>query len=170
MKSDLKYEKENIELRRGKVLELDAQGYSQHDIATILNVSVGLVNSDLQIIRAQAKENIRLYIEEKLPEEYNKVLAGLNSILKESWGISSSTADNREKISALELAQKCYNAKLDLLTNVTVVEDVIKFVNKGKEVKEKDHQSADFSSTSQDYDGTQEIKQEQEEDVNREQY
>jgi hypothetical protein len=89
----LKYEKENIELRRGKVLELDADGFSQHDIATRLNCSVGLINSDLQYIRAQAKENIRLYIEDKLPEEYNKCLVGLNSTIRESRIIKERTED-----------------------------------------------------------------------------
>lgn len=79
MKSDLKYEKEYIVLRRGKVLELDAHGYSQHDIAKILNVSIGLVNGDHKHIRQQTKESIKLYIDEKLPEEYQKCLSGFYS-------------------------------------------------------------------------------------------
>lgn len=93
-------------------------------------VSLGLVNSDLQYIRQQARENIRLYIHEKLPEEYGKCLTGLNSILKESWQLSSKTEDGREKIQALSLAKQCYDAKLDLLTNVDVVEDIIRFMQR----------------------------------------
>jgi hypothetical protein len=178
---NLKYEKENIELRRGKVLELDARGYSQHDISKVLNVSIGLVNSDLKIIREQARENIRLYINERLPEEYNKCLLGLNSILKESWTLSYKTDDTREKIQALSLAKQCYDAKLDLLTNVDVVEDVIKFIDKGKPkpasnngqtVEPLTQQEADLSSESKDPDSTnEELEQEEEdpeEDANRE--
>jgi hypothetical protein len=59
----LKYEKENIELRRGKVLELDAQGYSQHDIAAKLNVSVGLVNGDLKNIREHDRPGFNAMID-----------------------------------------------------------------------------------------------------------
>jgi hypothetical protein len=135
MSTDLKYEKRNIELRRGKVLELSAQGYNQTEISKMLNVSEGLISIDMQFIRAQAKESIRSYIDERLPEEYNKCLVGLSSILKESWTLSANAVDNGEKIAALRLAKDCLNAKLDLLTNVTVVEDVIKFVNKEKETK-----------------------------------
>ena len=94
MKSDLKYEKENIVLPRDNVLELDAHGYSQHDIAKILNVSIGLVNGDLKHIRQQTKESIKLCID----EEYQKCQSGLNSILKESWTISYKTEVNREKM------------------------------------------------------------------------
>ena len=43
---------------------------SQRDIAQILQVSSGTINKDLSILREQAKSNIKLYIEERLPEEY----------------------------------------------------------------------------------------------------
>jgi hypothetical protein len=154
MSRDLKYEKENIELRRGRVSVLSAQGYSQHDIAKTLNVSIGLVNSDLQYIREQARQSIKLYINEKLPEEYNACLTGLNSILKESWLLSSNTTNIGDKIRALSLAKECYDAKLDLLTNVDVVEDIIRFINKDKEQKR-------FSKTSSASE-EEETKEEQE--------
>jgi hypothetical protein len=40
------------------------------------------------------------------------------------------TEDKREKIQALSLAKECYSMKLDLLTNATVVDDAINFVEK----------------------------------------
>jgi hypothetical protein len=39
-------------------------------------------------VRQQAKESITRYVDERLPEEYEKCLVGLNSILKEAWNIS----------------------------------------------------------------------------------
>jgi hypothetical protein len=63
-----------------------------------------------------------------LPEEYEKCLVGLSSILKEAWNTATSTEDKREKIQALSLAMECYSMKLDLLTNATVVEEAIRFV------------------------------------------
>jgi hypothetical protein len=136
-KSPLKYEKENIELRRDRVGILDAQCYSQHYIATKLNVSVGLVNSDLQYIRAHAKENIRKLIDERLPHEYNRTLLGLDSILNESLVIKENATDNNERLKALSLAKECYNSRLEMLTNPDVVQDIVRLANKGKEQEQQ---------------------------------
>jgi hypothetical protein len=63
-----------IEWRRSKVAELNSQGHSQPEISRILQVSIGTVNRDLSILKRQAKENIKRYIDERLPEEYEKSL------------------------------------------------------------------------------------------------
>ena len=75
---------ERLEWRRNKVLELSSEGHSQPEIATILQVGLGTVNRDLSYLRSQAKDNIKKYIDERLPEEYEKCLVGLNSIVKEA--------------------------------------------------------------------------------------
>ncbi|MFL6358102.1 MAG: helix-turn-helix transcriptional regulator [Nitrososphaeraceae archaeon] len=122
-------EKDRIDWRRGKVHELSSQGYSQREIAQILQISNGTVNRDLSILRQQAKTNIKKYIDEILPEEYEKCLVGLNAITREAWNTTQQTEDKREKIHALSLAKECYSMKLDLLTNATVVDDAIRFVS-----------------------------------------
>src|SRR5918995_2171840 len=122
-----------IEWRRSKVAELDSQGHNQPEIARILQVSIGTVNRDLSILRQQAKENIKRYIDERLPEEYEKCLVGLTAIPKEARTTSQQTEDKREKIQALSLAKECYSMKLDLLTNAKVVDDAIRFVSKSKD-------------------------------------
>jgi DNA-binding NarL/FixJ family response regulator len=73
-------EKDRIDWRRSKVQELSSQGYSQREIAQVLQISNGTVNKDLSILRQQAKTNIKRYIDERLPEEYEKCLVGLNVI------------------------------------------------------------------------------------------
>jgi hypothetical protein len=118
-----------IEWRRSKVAELDSQGHTQPEIARILQVSIGTVNRDLSILRQQAKLNIKRYIDERLPEEYEKCLVGLTTITKEAWNTANTTEDKRERIQALSLAKECYSMKLDLLTNATVVDDAIRFVS-----------------------------------------
>jgi hypothetical protein len=122
-------EQQSIQWRRDKVQELSSQGNSQRDIAKILQVGIGTVNRDIQYLRQQAKDNIRKYIDERLPEEYEKCLVGVTSILKEAWNTATTTEDKREKIQALSLAKDCYSMKLDLLTNATVVDDAIRFVS-----------------------------------------
>ena len=57
-----------------------------------------------------------------------KRFVGLNTIL-ERHGIYRSKRDRKyEKIKALNLAKDCYSMKLELLTNATVVDDAIRFV------------------------------------------
>jgi predicted transcriptional regulator len=134
-----KQEKEGsrIDWRRSKVQELSSQGHSQREIAQILQVSNGTVNRDLSYLRQQAKENIRRYIDERLPEEYEKCLVGLTAILREAWNTSQQTEDRREKIQALSLAKECYSMKLDLLTNAVVVDDAIRFVSEKSKSSDK---------------------------------
>jgi hypothetical protein len=119
-----------VEWRRAKVLELMSKGETnQSEIARILHVDRSIVCRDAAYLRQQAKENITRYVNERLPEEYEKCLAGLNSILKEAWNMSQ-TDDNvkSDKIKALALVKECYAMKLELLTNATVVDDAIRFV------------------------------------------
>jgi DNA-binding Lrp family transcriptional regulator len=130
-------EKDRIDWRRGKVQQLNSQGYSQREIAQILQISNGTVNRDLSYLRQQGKTNIKKYIDERLPEEYEKCLVGLTAILREAWNTAENTEDKREKIQALSLAKECYSMKLDLLTNATVVDDAIRFVSEKSKEKLK---------------------------------
>src|SRR5919204_1624622 len=124
----------SLEWRRNKVQELASQGYNQSEISRILQISQPTINRDIAYLRQQAKENIKRYIDERLPEEYEKCLVGLNAITKEACDTSQQTEDKREKIQALSLAKDCYSMKMDLLTNATVVDDAIRFVSqKSKE-------------------------------------
>ena len=97
-------------------------------------------------LRLQAKSNIKKYIDEKLPEEYEKCLVGITTILREAWNTSQQTEDRREKIQALSLAKECYSMKLDLLTNATVVDDAIRFVSESEKSKDKDKEEQVKSS------------------------
>jgi len=138
-KKDLK--DDAIDLRRDRVLELTSQGYSQRQIANVLQGGHSTVRNDVTFLRQKAKENIKSYVDERLPEEYGKCLVGITTILREAWTTSRRAQDNKERIQALSLAKECYSTKLDLLTNATVVSDAIRFVsehNNKKEVEEKD--------------------------------
>jgi hypothetical protein len=146
------------------VQELCSKGYSQRDIAQVLQVGLATVNRDISYLRDQAKTNIKRYLDERLPEEYEKNLVGLTAILREAWNTSQQTEDKREKIQALSLAKECYSMKLDLLTNATVVNDAIRFVSNKSNEKQKTSDSGnedDNESKEPDYD-EQEEKQEEE--------
>jgi IS30 family transposase len=163
-------EKDRIEWRRSKIQELSSKGHSQREIAQILQVSNGTVNRDLAILRQQAKANIKRYIDERLPEEYEKCLVGLNAITREAWNTAANTEDKREKIQALSLVKECYSMKLELLTNATVVDDAISFVFQKSKEKEKLESSLDINeeekeSKEADYDEDNgHVEEEQEEE------
>jgi Trp repressor protein len=135
-------EQQHIQWRRDKVQELCSKGYSQREISQTLQVGVATVNRDISYLRQQAKANITKYIDERLPEEYEKCLVGLNAITKEAWNTAHDPEYKKEKIQALSLAKECYSMKMDLLTNATVVDDAIRFVSlKSKEKGESTHSS-----------------------------
>jgi predicted transcriptional regulator len=109
----------SIGWRRSKVQELLVKGYNHYEIASILQVSRPTITRDVRYLSECAKQNVKKYIEERLPEEYEKCFVGLTVITKEAWNTSQQTEDKRKKILALSLAKECYSMKLDLLTNVT---------------------------------------------------
>ena len=128
LSSAMEQQNQQVQWRRDKVQELCSKGYSQREISHMLQVGLATVNRDISYLRDQAKDNIKKYIDERLPEEYEKCLVGLNAITREAWNTVQSTEDKREKIQALSLAKDCYSMKMDLLTNATVVDDAIRFV------------------------------------------
>src|SRR3954471_16559855 len=93
-------QEQQLQWRRDKVQELSSQGYSQREISQVLQVGLATVNRDISHLRNQAKTNIKRYIDERLPEEYEKCLVGLNAITKEVWNTAQNTEDKREKIQA----------------------------------------------------------------------
>ena len=122
---------QQVEWRRHQVLESSSKGYSQSEIARTLQIDRSIISRDCSYLREQSKQNIRKYIDERLPEEYEKCLVGISSILKEAWNTANSQ-DGKDKLHALSLAKDCYSMKLELLTNATIVEDALKFVDRNK--------------------------------------
>jgi hypothetical protein len=128
------------------VLELSSQGNSQPEISRTLQISLGTVNKDLSYLRQLAQENLKTHIQQKLPEEYQRCLTGMNQVLKLSWQIANNntsnqngqdhndnintitTGDDRTRLQALSLINDCYKYIMDLTTNGVVITEAIKFV------------------------------------------
>jgi hypothetical protein len=122
----------SIEWRRSKVLELSSQGYSQIEIATDLQIDKSVICRDLVYLRQQANENLKTYIHDKLPKEYQNCMTGINQVLKICWefvnktksvknddGQTVTTTDNKTVLQALALINDCNKYKMDLPTNDT---------------------------------------------------
>jgi Trp operon repressor len=76
-------EHQQVQRRRDKVQELCSKGYSQREISHMLQVELATANRDISYLRNEAKANIKKYIDERLPEEYEKCLVGPNAITKD---------------------------------------------------------------------------------------
>jgi predicted transcriptional regulator len=137
----------SLEWRRSKVLELSSQGNSQLEIARILQISQPTVNRDISYLRGQARQNLLKHIQDKLPEEYQNCMTGINQVLKICWEIVNKSRnlnndnngqivtmiDNKTVLQALSLINDCNKYKMDLTTNGVVITDAIKFVQTNKE-------------------------------------
>jgi hypothetical protein len=166
LSSDMEHQDEQLQWRRDKVQELCSKGYNQREISQVLQIGLATVNRDISYLRGQSKTNIKKYIDERLPEEYEKCLIGLNAITKEAWSMSQNTEDKREKIQALSLAKECYSMKLELLTNATVVDDAIRFVAGKSKERTKSSSEDDKESEEPDYNEEKDqLEEEQEEEA-----
>jgi predicted transcriptional regulator len=137
----------SLEWRRSKVLELSSQGHSQPEIARILQISQPTVNRDIGYLRGQARQNLQKHIQDKLPEEYQNCMTGINQVLKICWEIVNKSRnvnndngnqtvtmiDNKTVLQALALINDCNKYKMDLTTNGVVITDALKFVQTNKE-------------------------------------
>jgi hypothetical protein len=70
-----------------------------------------------------------------LPFEYDKWMLALNSPQKKALEMSENSKNRRQNkdSSSLSISKKCIINKLDMLTNATVVEYAMQFVQQSKE-------------------------------------
>jgi hypothetical protein len=133
---------EQLEWRRQKVIELKAIGLNHSEIARELQVARTCIVEDVQYLRKRAKESIREYTTEHLPEQYQICLAALDTILKNTFVILQKSQDNREKIQAMQLFKDTHLEKLELLSNATTIDHALEFIrSKQQKSQQQDHES-----------------------------
>lgn len=152
---------QQLEWRRHKIDELCVKGFSQSEIARMLDIDKSAVSRDIEYLRETANETIRNHIQKKLPYEYTKCISGLEEIIKEGWQIAINAdkkgGDSKEKLQALSLIKDTYNTKMDLLTNASLLQDSIKYVEESKQnllSNKKENSNIDYSN---DIQGSTEI-------------
>jgi len=87
-------QQQQIEWRRGRVLELSSEGYNQAEICHKLQVDKSTVNRDIQFLRQQAQDNLQKHIHEVVPEEYQKCMVGMKQNLKHVLEIGEAATDH----------------------------------------------------------------------------
>jgi hypothetical protein len=127
---------EQVEWRRSKVVELRSRGLSYGEIAREPQVSKASITSDMPYLRSQAKESIKEYTTEYLPEQYQVCLSALDTILKHAFEILQTSPDNREKLQAMQLFKDTHLVKLELLSNATTIDIALSYI-KSKQQQQK---------------------------------
>jgi transcriptional regulator len=88
-----------------------ARGMTHNEITREMQVSRTSITSDIAYIRNQAKESIKEYATEHLPEQYQVCLIALDSIIKRAFDIIGTSDDNREKLQAMQLFEDTHLVK-----------------------------------------------------------
>ena len=127
------------------MVEVRARDMSQIEIAHELQVSKQLISADVQYLRSQAKESIKEYVTDHLPEQYQVCLSALDTILEHVYDILQTTDDNREKLQAMELFKDTHLVKLELLSNATTIDSALSYIRTKQEQQHKKKPSSDFT-------------------------
>jgi hypothetical protein len=127
-----------LQWRRDKVIELRGLGLTYAEIAQRLQVSTSSIGTDVQYLREQAKENIKEYVTQHLPEQYQVCLVAPDSIIKRAFDIAETSDDNREKLQTMEIFKDTHLVKLELLSNATTIDSALTFI-RSKQQEQKKH-------------------------------
>jgi hypothetical protein len=71
-------------------------------------------------------------MQERLPQEYEKCMSGINRVLQLTWEIAEKPTEDKTRLQALLNLTKVTNSRY-LTTNGVVITDAIKFVQTNKE-------------------------------------
>ena len=73
--------------------------------------------------------------------EYETCLIGLNAILTRTWDIANNPHSNeRDRLQAISVTMQAYSMKIDLLSNATVVERAVRFVDRNRGLMPQNNQ------------------------------
>lgn len=122
--------KKHVNWRRNKTLTLLTQGCSTYEIAEILKISQSTAARDVQFLRKQAEEELKLHIQ-SLPYEFRMAYRGLSEVLKYAWS-SLLSESPRNRVAILSLIVDIYKHRMDLCTNAGVIQESLSFVEQAR--------------------------------------
>ena len=96
------------------------------------NFTKGTAARDIQFLKAQATEQLKFHIQERLPWEHNICSEGLSQIIQHAWSIILEGDAKSNKIAALSLIAQCYKDRLEIATNAHVVTEALQHVERIK--------------------------------------
>jgi hypothetical protein len=125
--------KQEVAYRRERVFTWIASGKHPREIAAELILNEKTIKRDLHYLMGVAKQEIKSYVEQRLPWEYQKSLAVLDEIKRRAFELADKSEINRDKIMALRLAAEAETSKARLLAEgpgVVALQDIQNKVNR----------------------------------------
>jgi hypothetical protein len=164
----LKYSRQNIQLRRAEVLRLQAMGESESSIARSLGCSQALISLDVSFLKEMAKNKIAEHLG-NLAYELDKVLTGIDILIKTAYGWLNTPQFNttttvKDKAAIISVIADIYNMKWLLLTDKDpdAIHHATNYVVQKK--KELDEQIMINSMTWDDDEGEEEEEEDNEDE------
>jgi hypothetical protein len=171
----LKYSRQNIQLRRAEVLRLQSIGESESSIARSLGCSQALISLDVAFLKEMAKNKIAEHLG-NLAYELDKVLTGLDILIKTAYGwlnapqffAQNTSTTIKDRTMIISLISNLYNMKWQLLTDKdpNVIHHAANYVNNAKKELEEKIEMAQMNWDAFDDDELEEEEEEEEENNN----
>jgi DNA-binding Lrp family transcriptional regulator len=159
----VKGERRLIDLRRAKIMELLSNGHtSQVSIAETLNVSEPTVSRDIRFLKDRAKKELETHFRERLPFEYARALAGINSTLARVSELLKEAKDPKTKIECMKLQMDLWKSVISMATDGRIIERAIKIVKGfGREDISKVKMSSDKKEDEEDLEDEEDFEDEE---------
>lgn len=140
-------ERNLINLRRSKILELLSKGYTnQAEIARTLNISEPTVSRDVSFLKEQAQEELRTHIQERIPFEYQRSRQAINDLIRRANEILDNTKDDpKTQLQVINTLANLWAGNMSLTTDGSTIEQAYKRVQTLEEIQKRSSEEAVFS-------------------------
>jgi predicted transcriptional regulator len=138
-------------------MELLSNGHtSQVSIAETLNVSEPTVSRDIRFLKDRAKKELETHFQERLPFEYARAMAGINSTLQRVSELLKEAKDPKTMIECMKLQMDLWKSVMSMATDGGIIERAMKIV--------KGFEHEDMSSDKKEDEGEEDLEDEDFED------
>ncbi|SRR5215204_1473958 len=123
----------SIMARRHTLHTLMAKGMSTYQAASVLGCSQPTISGDLAWLRNYYKQQIRTYIEDRLPELWEQCLTQLHNMMASvDKLLSDPETSTHDKLHAHSLILNCIEVKEELISDPTIIQEALDIVDKTK--------------------------------------
>jgi predicted transcriptional regulator len=126
--------KRSIIARRNTLHTLMSKGLNQYQCAAILGCSQETVSGDQAYLRSYFREQMRYYVQDRLPELWESCLTNLHSCMAAISKISQDpNISTHDRLHSLSLLADCSQMKLSLISDATIIQEALRFIDQTKQ-------------------------------------
>jgi DNA-binding CsgD family transcriptional regulator len=123
----------SIMARRNTLHTLMAKGLNQYQAASVLGCSQETVSKDVAWLRKYYKQQMRYYIENRLPELWESCLTNLHNTMAAVAKIAEDpNTSAHDRLQAYSLMVDCIEVKEGLISDPTIIQEALELVDQTK--------------------------------------